>query len=225
MKTDYLLHERGYRQRKEQGAEGWDDRPEGLEEHKKELEFALSSDLFKPKSRVLELGCGAGEISIWFAEQGHHVTGIDIAPTAIEWAKERAEGKGLPVTFQVGDVCSLEEFGGNEFDAVIDGHCLHCIIGEDRAKFLNSAYRVLKPNRLLHIAHMVGDLVVEESEIKRFDPETRIYYVRDLAYRYVPEPQNLLDEIRRTGFEIVESRLDGVESNEEQDTLLVNARK
>ena len=225
MKTDYLLHERGYRQRREQGAEGWDDRPECLAEHRKELEFVLSSDLFKSESRVLELGCGAGEIAIWLAEQGHHVTGIDIAPTAIEWAKEKAEGKGLPVSFEVGDVCSLEEFSGDEFDVLIDGHCLHCIIGEDRRRFLCSAHRVLKPGGLCYIAHMVGDLVFEESETRRFDLQTRIYSVGEVAYRYVPEPQDLLEEILKAGFEIIESRIDGLRSQGDQETLLVNARK
>ena len=39
---------------------------------------------------VLDVGCGLGDNAIYLARQGHQVTGIDSAPTAIEQANSRA---------------------------------------------------------------------------------------------------------------------------------------
>jgi len=36
----------------------------------------------------------------------------------------------------VGDVCDLVGFDEASFDVVLDRHCLHCIIGSDRPRFL-----------------------------------------------------------------------------------------
>ena len=43
-----------------------------------------------PRSgRVLELGCGAGDLSLALAEHGYEVHGVDIAPTAIDFMNAR----------------------------------------------------------------------------------------------------------------------------------------
>jgi len=125
------MHDVRYRNLKAKGASGWDG-PEIVSEHKKELGFALSSPLFKQHSRALELGCGAGEITLWLSELGHDVVGVDLSPAAVEWAREKAAGKGLIVSFVQGNVCDLNAFKDNSFDVIIDSHCFHCIIGNDR---------------------------------------------------------------------------------------------
>ena len=45
---------------------------------------------FEP-CRALELGCGTGTNSVWLAQQGFEVTGIDLAPLAVEQAEQRAQ--------------------------------------------------------------------------------------------------------------------------------------
>ena len=46
-------------------------------------------DEWKPiRGKVVEFGCGEGRDSIFLARSGYHVTGIDIAPSAIERARE-----------------------------------------------------------------------------------------------------------------------------------------
>ena len=52
------------------------------------LNAALSA--MPPVSRVLDLGCGAGEpIARYFVERGHHVTGVDLAGPMIELCRRR----------------------------------------------------------------------------------------------------------------------------------------
>jgi 2-polyprenyl-3-methyl-5-hydroxy-6-metoxy-1,4-benzoquinol methylase len=98
-KTDYIGHDRRYRELRDQGAPGWETDDE-LREHEVELAWALAA-LEPVGKRVLELGCGAGNIARSLVERGFDVTGIDISPTAIAWATERA----IPGTrFMVGDL-------------------------------------------------------------------------------------------------------------------------
>ncbi|PZE23122.1 bifunctional 2-polyprenyl-6-hydroxyphenol methylase/3-demethylubiquinol 3-O-methyltransferase UbiG [Curtobacterium sp. MCBD17_028] len=43
-----------------------------------------------PPGSALDAGCGTGRDAVWLAEHGWHVTGVDIAPTALERAARRA---------------------------------------------------------------------------------------------------------------------------------------
>src|SRR4051794_11413283 len=49
--------------------------------------------------RVLDLGSGTGKNSIFLAERGSIVTGMEISSTAIKLAGERAEEAGVEIKF------------------------------------------------------------------------------------------------------------------------------
>jgi SAM-dependent methyltransferase len=73
-------------------------------------------------ARVLELGCGAGAnlTGIAAADAGVRAVGVDLAPTAIELARETAAAAGLAnAHFEVGDVVTLTDGQLGEFDYVI----------------------------------------------------------------------------------------------------------
>ena len=53
--------------------------------------------------RVLEVGCGAGVDLARFAKGGAIVTGVDLAPSAIDLARANFDQQGLPGEFQVAD--------------------------------------------------------------------------------------------------------------------------
>lgn len=59
-----------------------------------ELQRAVSRNAIQP-CRALELGCGTGTNSVWLAQQGFEVTGVDLASLAVERAENRATPLGL----------------------------------------------------------------------------------------------------------------------------------
>ena len=65
----------------------------------------------KPSSRVLDLGCGRGELAYYFASQRCKVTAIDYSKDAIALAKKCFEGEPhlySQVEFFCADVCTID---------------------------------------------------------------------------------------------------------------------
>ena len=80
-------------------------------------EFFLRHGI-KPGTRVLDVGCGAGQLALIAARAGAEVVGCDIATNWVEKAQARATAEGLTVKFEEGDAESLP-YGNGEFDAVV----------------------------------------------------------------------------------------------------------
>ena len=81
------------------------------------LEFLARLNI-APGTRMLDVGCGAGQIAIPAARTGVYVTGVDIAPNQIEHAQARARAEGLNARFVEGDAEALE-FADGSFDVVV----------------------------------------------------------------------------------------------------------
>jgi SAM-dependent methyltransferase len=90
-----------------------------------ELQRVLSRNTIQP-CRALEIGCGTGTNSVWLAQQGFEVTGIDLAPLAVEQAKKRAAAAGVKAHFAVADVLQLPDLEG-QFAFFFDRGCYHAV--------------------------------------------------------------------------------------------------
>jgi len=73
---------------------------------------------------VLEIGCGNGRDSIFFAEANFKVTGVDVVPKAVEIAKTNAKEIGVHVDFRTANAEALP-FANESFDAVYTLSVLH----------------------------------------------------------------------------------------------------
>ena len=71
-----------------------------------------------PGTRVLDVACGSGNLSIPAARAGAIVTGLDIAPNLIKTARERAAVENLLIRFDEGDAESLP-YEEASFDVVV----------------------------------------------------------------------------------------------------------
>ena len=83
----------------------------------------LTPLLPREASRIADLGCGTGSLSMLFAAHGHEVTGVDFSARMIELAREKAEAMGLHGTFVQGDA-SQPPLPDASFDAVVSRHVL-----------------------------------------------------------------------------------------------------
>lgn len=76
-----------------------------------------------PGRRLLDLGCGTGNITIPLAQKGYQVTAVDVSAEMLEIAAAKSEALGLDVDWQQQDLTSLllaDETGADMvFDAVI----------------------------------------------------------------------------------------------------------
>src|SRR5689334_5201640 len=60
------------------------------------------------RGRVLDVGTGAGEHTIALTALGYDVLGIDLSPSAVEYARRNAAAKGVPAArFRVADAVRL----------------------------------------------------------------------------------------------------------------------
>jgi SAM-dependent methyltransferase len=73
-----------------------------------------------PGARVLDVGCGSGWTSLFLAESGFRVTGVDLVPANVELAGTRAARWGLDVDFHVADMDRLSLDDEYDFALVYD---------------------------------------------------------------------------------------------------------
>jgi SAM-dependent methyltransferase len=108
-------------------------------------------------ARVLEIGCGEGTHLIAMA---HHLpdatfVGIDLAPTAIEAAKDRAAKLGLDnVTFEVTDAASIPESLG-PFDYIVCHGVFSWVPEEAQQGILQTIRRTLTPHGVAYVSYNV----------------------------------------------------------------------
>jgi len=117
--------------------------PWDIEEPPKPLVELLTTGKIHP-CNAIDLGCGSGNYSIYLAKQGFDVTGIDISPTAINIAKEKADEKGVTCDFISGNLLyNLNELSGR-FDFAFDWEVLHHIFPDDRKRYIKNVVNLLR---------------------------------------------------------------------------------
>ena len=91
----------------------------------------LESEVRGP--RVLDAGCGQGDLAIDLARRGFEVTGFDISRVAIDQARAKAAAAGLSMTFDVQDATRLS-LPAASFNSIFDSGLLHSLhrIGPDQ---------------------------------------------------------------------------------------------
>jgi ubiquinone/menaquinone biosynthesis C-methylase UbiE len=114
--------------------------------------------------KLLDLGCGGGQTSIFFAEQGAIVTGVDFSKKQIDFAKDLAKKKRMgKVSFQQGNMEDLSVFKDCSFDLVNSSHTIHYV--KNLQKCFNEVFRVLKPKGkfVFSVSHPFNHIVETEN--------------------------------------------------------------
>ncbi len=101
-------------------------------------------------ARILDLGCGTGEISLRLAElfPTAQVTGVDLEEAHLRRARERCAALGERVRFQAGDALALP-FPFASFDLVVCRHVLQAVPSAQRV--VAEIRRVLEAGGVAHL--------------------------------------------------------------------------
>jgi ubiquinone/menaquinone biosynthesis C-methylase UbiE len=128
-----------------------------------------------PGHRVLEIGCGTGNLAI-LAKRRHpsaEIIGLDPDPKALTRARRKAEREGLPIRLDRGFSEALPYPDGS-FDRVLSAFMFHHLLNvDDRLKTLQEARRVLMPEGSLYVLDFGGSAAQSDWFLARFLHRTK----------------------------------------------------
>ena len=127
---------------------------------------------------VLDAGCGTGENALHVASLGLSVVGVDVAGTALEMAREKAQARSIEVEFVAADAFQLERLG-RRFDTVLDCGLFHTFDGDERPGYVASLGSVTEHNGTLYVLCFSDD-----------GPDTGPHPVRQDELRAAFDPNN-----------------------------------
>lgn len=161
----------------------------------------------KPKSLILDIGCGAGKpIDEWLINKGHKVIGIDISEKQIELAR-----KNVPLgQYETKDMSELKE-GEYKVDAVVSFYAIFHTQRESHQELFKKTASFLSKDGLILVT-----MGAEEWEGKEED-----FYGAEMYWSHYGADKNK-EIIQRTGFEIV---LNEIDKQENENHQVVIARK
>lgn len=152
--------------------------------------------LAKPGEKALDIGCGGGWESIFLAQCGYEVTGVDLSQNAIELAKKRAEEAGVTVNFKQGNALNLP-VEDESIDFANDRGCFHVLSTEDREAYVKEVQRVLKPGGVLllrgcrsndiELERPVNDVNIERGDM-RFNIVTKEVIDQFFSHAFISGP-------------------------------------
>lgn len=113
-----------------------------------------------PGSKILDVGAGAGEYSLYFARKGYDVSALELSPANIE-SFRRKLAPSDKVDLVQGNAVDLSRYADESFDAVfLFGPLYHLHNEDDRQKCIAEAKRVCKRGGKLFFAFISNDFVI-----------------------------------------------------------------
>jgi 2-polyprenyl-3-methyl-5-hydroxy-6-metoxy-1,4-benzoquinol methylase len=129
----------------------------------------------KPKAKLLEIGCGPGNITKYLLSKRPNFTilGIDIAQNMIELAKQN----NPTANFTVMD-CREIHILKKGYDGIVAGFCLPYLSQAESNELIFTSYNLLNQNGLLYLSFVEGN--PEASDFKIGIGGRVYFYYHDL---------------------------------------------
>ena len=147
---------------------------------------------------LIELGCGNGRDSLWFAEMGLQVTGLDISQTAIK----KLQSSRIPANcmFICEDFVNVESIYQIQYDYCYSRFTLHAINEQQEQQTLLKVSETLKEQGYFFIEARS----VRDGKYGAGKKVERNAYIFDGHYRRFLVLEELVEKLEKLGFEIIE---------------------
>lgn len=119
----------------------------------------------KPGMKILDLGAGAGEYSIFFAKKGFDVTAVELVEKHVEQLKEKIDAE-MSIEVIQGNALDLSIIKDKIYDIVLCfGPLYHLEKIEDRMKCIREVKRVCRDDGKMFFAFISNDMVITTETI------------------------------------------------------------
>jgi 2-polyprenyl-3-methyl-5-hydroxy-6-metoxy-1,4-benzoquinol methylase len=173
---------------------------------RRQFKQGLLDFLYKSKGCLLDIGCGAGELSVEFASHSMNVVGVDLSGSQITAAKRRAVDASCNELLELYECNFLEwEFHSNwehKFDSICCSAFLHHLPKEDIVKIFAKIDFLLKPGGKLFLYEPVyNPSKTKGAKFLKFID----FCVQKLMVLFLVKLPGLL-KLRREKYELLSSR-------------------
>ncbi len=160
-----------------------------------------------PGTRVLDIGCGTGGVTLACAARGAVAVGIDTDAGMLEVARTKPVPAAGSAEFMQLSAAEIEDrFAAGSFDAVVSCLALSEMSSEEQDYALHAAYVCLVPGGVLVIA----DEATPEGRVSRLVHRLRRLPVAAATYlltQTTTRPiRNLCQRVRAAGFSVVSTQ-------------------
>ena len=137
-----------------------------------------------PGAKILDIGAGAGEYSLYFARQGYEVCALELADANIAAFRSKLTPTD-PVELVQGNALDLSRYKDESFDIVLlFGPLYHLHSDEDKLRCIEEAKRVCKKDGKIFFAFISNDIVVLTMQQVQPDYLTNGAYNKDTFRLY-----------------------------------------
>lgn len=115
----------------------------------------LAAANVQPGDRVIDLGCGTGQLSLPLAERGARVLAIDVSAEMARRLHDNALGRSLAGLDVLATPIENLSLPAQSVDLIVTSYALHHLRDADKDRLVAAAYHWLRPGGRLIIADMM----------------------------------------------------------------------